>query len=130
MNHPVTVRAITLLFSCLIFLASCDSVLTEETSSAERALPKILSSSFAIDAQIKSQVESAIANADDLPAGFTVEVNEGMVLIKGSVVCEGCGGLRTPGHVGTIQQSLGAVVRAVSGVMSVEFSLSYSDQAI
>ena len=127
MNHPVTVRAIMLLFSCLIFLASCDSVLTQETSSAERASSEVLSSSATIDAQIKSQVESAIANADDLPSGFTVEVNEGMVLIRGSVVCEGCGGLRTPGNVGSIQQSLGAIVRAVAGVMSVEFSLSYSD---
>ena len=127
MNHPVTVRAIMLLFSCLIFLGSCDSVLTEETSSAERASSEVLSSSATIDAQIKSQVESAIANADDLPSGFTVEVNEGMVLIRGSVVCEGCGGLRTPGNVGSIQQSLGAIVRAVAGVMSVEFSLSYSD---
>ena len=127
MNHRVTVRAITLLFSCLIFLASCDSVVTEETSSAEGVLPEILSSSVAIDAQIKSQVESAIANADDLPSGFTVEVDEGMVLIKGSVVCEGCGGLRTPGRVGSVQQSLGAIVRAVPGVMSVEFSLNYRD---
>ena len=127
MNHPGTVRAIMLLFSCLIFLGSCDSVLTEETSSAERASSEVLSSSATIDAQIKSQVESAIANADDLPSGFTVEVNEGMVLIRGSVVCEGCGGLRTPGNVGSIQQSLGAIVRAVAGVMSVEFSLSYSD---
>ena len=127
MNPLVTVRAITLLFSCLIFLASCDSVLTEETSSAGGGLPEILSSSAAIDAQIKSRVESAIANADDLPSGFTVEVDEGMVLIEGSVVCEGCGGLRTPGRVGSIQQSLGAIVRAVPGVMSVEFSLNYRD---
>ena len=127
MNHPVTLRAITLLFSSLIFLASCDSVVTEETFSAEGTLSEISSSSAAIDAQIKSQVESAIANADDLPAGFTVEVNEGIVLIKGSVACGGCGGLRTPGRGGTVQQSLGAVVRAVPGVMSVEFSLSYSD---
>ena len=120
-------RAITLLFSCLIFLASCDSVLTEETSSAGETLSEISSSSATIDAQIKSRVESAIASADDLPAGFTVEVDEGMVLIEGSVVCEGCGGLRTPGRVGSIQQSLGAIVRAVPGVMSVEFSLNYRD---
>jgi hypothetical protein len=127
MNYSATLRAITLICSCLIFLASCDSVVTEETSSAEGFLPEILSSSAAIDAQIKSQVESAIASADDLPVGFTVEVDEGMVLIKGSVVCEGCGGLRTPGRVGSIQQSLGAIVRAVPGVMSVEFSLNYRD---
>ena len=127
MNYSATLRAITLICSCLIFLASCDSVLTEETSSAGETLSEILSSSATIDAQIKSRVESAIASADDLPAGFTVEVDEGMVLIEGSVVCEGCGGLRTPGHVGTIQQSLGAIVRAVPGVMSVEFSLNYRD---
>ncbi len=127
MNCSATLRAITLICSCLIFLGSCDSVLTEETSSAERASSEVLSSSATIDAQIKSQVESAIANADDLPSGFTVEVDEGMVLIEGSVVCEGCGGLRTPGRVGSIQQSLGAIVRAVPGVMSVEFSLNYRD---
>jgi hypothetical protein len=127
MNCSATLRAITLICSCLIFLGSCDSVLTEETSSAEGASSEISSSAVAIDAQIKSQVESAIANADDLPSGFTVEVDEGMVLIEGSVVCEGCGGLRTPGRVGGIQQSLGAIVRAVPGVMSVEFSLNYRD---
>ena len=127
MNHPATLRAVTLIFSSLIFLPSCDSTVTEETSIAGGASSEISSPSATIDAQIKSQVESAIANAADLPPGFTVEVNEGMVLINGSVVCEGCGGLRTPGNVGTIQQSLGAVVRAVPGVMSVEFSLSYSD---
>ena len=127
MNHPATLRAVTLIFSSLIFLTSCDSTVTEETSIAGGASSEISSPSATIDAQIKSQDESAIANAPDLPPGFTVEVNEGMVLINGSVVCEGCGGLRTPGNVGTIQQSLGAVVRAVPGVMSVEFSLSYSD---
>ena len=127
MNHPATLRAITLIFSSLIFLTSCDSTVPEESAMAGGASSEISSSSATIDAQIKSQVESAIASAADLPPGFTVEVNEGMVLINGSVVCEGCGGLRTPGNVGTIQQSLGAVVRAVPGVMSVEFSLSYSD---
>ena len=127
MNHPATLRAITLIFSSLIFRPSCDRTVPEESAMAGGASSEISSSSATIDAQIKSQVESAIANAADLPPGFTVEVNEGMVLINGSVVCEGCGGLRTPGNVGTIQQSLGAVVRAVPGVMSVEFSLSYSD---
>ena len=44
---------------------------------------------------------------------------------RGEVVCEDCGGMRTPGNIGTVQQSLGGVVRAVPGVMRVDFDLSY-----
>jgi len=47
------------------------------------------------------------------------------VTISGSVVCQECGGRRTPGGSGTVQQSLGAVVRAIPGVESVEFELEY-----
>ena len=79
----------------------------------------------AVDANIKAQVESALANATDLPPELSVEVSEGLVLISGSLACEGCGGLRTPGNIGTVQQSLGSVVRAVPGVMRVDFDLSY-----
>jgi hypothetical protein len=52
-------------------------------------------------------------------------VNAGVVSVSGSLSCEDCGGLRTPGNVGTIQETLGAVVRAVPGVDSVQFSLAY-----
>ena len=57
---------------------------------------------------------------------LTVEVSEGVVTVTGSVVCEDCGGRRTPGGFGTVQQSLGAVVRAIPGVQSVEFTLEYT----
>ena len=68
---------------------------------------------------------AAVVNASDLPPGFDVQVSEGVVQIKGSVICDECGGMRTPGHIGTIQQSLGGVVRAIPGVMRVDFDLSY-----
>jgi len=73
---------------------------------------------------LQQQVASAIASASDLPAqNLTVSVDGGAVLVTGSLECENCGGMRTPGGEDTIQQSLGAVVRAVPGVESVEFEL-------
>ena len=56
---------------------------------------------------------------------ITIVVVDGVVTVTGSVVCEQCGGRRTPGGFGTVQQSLGAVVRAIPGVQSVEFELQY-----
>lgn len=75
------------------------------------------------DSVIKSNVEAAVARASDVPQSLMVEVREGVVYITGSLDCEECGGLLTPGNTGTVQQSLGAVVRAVSGVNRVEFDL-------
>lgn len=75
------------------------------------------------DEELAVQVEAALATASDLPAGFEVEVAAGVVTITGSLACDDCGGLRTPGGIGTVQQSLGAVVRAVPGVEAVEFAL-------
>ncbi len=103
------------LFSLLVLLAACDSA-TDIGSTATEA--------GGSDNQLQSQVESALANASDLPPGLTVEVNQGVVTISGSLECEGCGGLRTPGNIGTVQQSLGAIVRAVPGVTQVEFNLT------
>ena len=75
-------------------------------------------------------VEAAIARASDVPAdAITVVVIDGVVTVTGSVVCEECGGRRTPGGFGTVQQSLGAVVRAIPGVQSVEFDLQYERRA-
>lgn len=76
------------------------------------------------DEQIKSQIESSIARSADLPQQIGVQVREGVVTISGTLDCEGCGGMRTPGNFGTVQQSLGAVVRAVAGVREVIFDLS------
>lgn len=75
------------------------------------------------DGQIKSQIESSIARSEDLPQQIGVQVRDGVVTISGTLNCEGCGGMRTPGNFGTVQQSLGAVVRAVVGVREVIFEL-------
>jgi hypothetical protein len=78
------------------------------------------------DDVLKARVEAALKAASDLPAdSITVVVSQGVVTLKGSVVCDECGGGRTPGGSGTIQQSLGAVVRAVPGVRSARFELRY-----
>ncbi len=78
------------------------------------------------DLALKARVEAVIKSAADLPAdSITVAVSDGVVTLTGSVVCPECGGRRTPGGSGTVQQSLGAVVRAIPGVASVDFELEY-----
>jgi osmotically-inducible protein OsmY len=78
------------------------------------------------DAALRARVEAALARAADVPAdSVTVEVGRGTVTIAGSLLCEGCGGNATPGGSATVQQSLGAVVRAVPGVERVVFRLRY-----
>ena len=78
------------------------------------------------DEALRARVEAALAGAADLPAdSLTVEVRDGIVTLTGSVLCDACGGNATPGGAGTVQQSLGAVVRAVPGVTSVRFALRY-----
>jgi hypothetical protein len=82
------------------------------------------------DEVLKERVEVALASASDVPAdAITVEVSNGVVTLTGSVACEGCGGRLTPGGFGTVQQSLGAVVRAIPGVGRVEFELEYEPRA-
>ncbi len=76
------------------------------------------------DDEIRAQVESALASASDLPQGqIQVDVEGGVVTLTGTLACEECGGQGTPPGIGTVQQSLGAVVRAVPGVERVEFAL-------
>lgn len=78
------------------------------------------------DTLLKARVEAALESASDVPAdSITVQVSDGVVTLAGSVVCDGCGGRSTPGGTGTVQQSLGAVVRAIPGVERVEFRLRY-----
>jgi hypothetical protein len=78
------------------------------------------------DAALRARVEAALAAASDLPAdSIAVQVQGGIVTLSGSVLCDGCGGNATPGGVGTVQQSLGAVVRAIPGVTDLRFSLRY-----
>jgi hypothetical protein len=84
------------------------------------------SAQSASDEALRARVEAALDEASDVPTdSITVEVLDGVVTLSGSVVCEGCGGTRTPPGAGTVQQSLGAVVRAVPGVERVEFRLRY-----
>lgn len=77
-----------------------------------------------VDAALEVRVTNAIENASDLPAdSLSVDAMDGIVRVTGSLVCADCGGMLTPGGVQTIQQNLGAVVRAVPGVERVEFDL-------
>jgi hypothetical protein len=82
--------------------------------------------SSAADEALRARVEAAVAAASDLPAdSISVQVQGGVVTLSGSVVCEDCGGSSTPGGAGTVQQTLGAVVRAIPGVETLRFSLRY-----
>jgi hypothetical protein len=81
------------------------------------------------DEALRTRVEAALAAAADLPAdSISVQVQGGVVTLSGSVACEGCGGNATPGGAGTVQQSLGAVVRAIPGVTDLRFALRYTQQ--
>lgn len=81
------------------------------------------------DAALRARVEAALASAADLPAdSIAVQARNGVVTLTGSVLCDGCGGNSTPGGPATVQQSLGAVVRAVPGVERVEFRLRYAPE--
>ena len=78
------------------------------------------------DEVLRERVEQALTNSMDVPAlNITVAVNDGTVTLTASELCaeHECPGRGTPGGVGTVQQSIGAVVRAIPGVRAVEFSL-------
>jgi hypothetical protein len=80
------------------------------------------------DTVLRSRIEAALRASSDIPVdSVTVGVREGVVTVSGSVICDddACGGNATPGGAGTVQQSLGAVVRAVPGVTDVRFVLRY-----
>lgn len=86
-----------------------------------------VSKTFASDSDVQRNVEMAIEGATDLPREIRVEVSNGIVRVTGSLQCESCGGNATPGQLSTIQQSLGAVIRAVPGVTHVEFYFSRNE---
>jgi hypothetical protein len=78
------------------------------------------------DSVLVARVTRALQAASDLPAdSISVVASSGVVTLTGSVVCDECGGSRTPNGSGTVQQSLGSVVRAVPGVERVLFDLVY-----
>lgn len=82
------------------------------------------------DDVLRARVEAVLEAAADLPAdSIVVRVERGVVTLTGSLLCDACGGNATPGGTGTVQQSLGAVVRAVPGVTDVRFRLTYRPPA-
>jgi hypothetical protein len=90
------------------------------------ALASPAAAQAAPDDLLRARVEAALASASDVPAdSIAVQVQGGVVTLSGSVLCDGCGGNATPGGAGTVQQSLGAVVRAIPGVRSLRFALRY-----
>ena len=104
---------------------SCSAILLASTLIACSAAPVATQSSA--DDLLEARVLAALANAADLPRdGLSVDVNDGVVTLAGSVVCAECGGDATPGGSSTVQQSLGAVVRAIPGVERVEFDVQYT----
>jgi len=90
------------------------------------AAPAATEAQSSADSVLTARVEAAVRAATDLPAdSITVSARGGVVTLRGSLLCDGCGGNSTPGGTSTIQQSLSAVVRAVPGVQSVVFDLVY-----
>ena len=79
------------------------------------------------DVALKTRIEAALEAASDLPVdgAIAVEVSGGTVTLTGSVACDECGGRRTTPGFASVQQTLGAVVRAIPGVERVEFELEY-----
>lgn len=76
------------------------------------------------DSALQARVAAVLADQPDLPPGLDVLARDGHVIVSGTLACDECGGNSTPGTDGTVQQSIGAVVRAVPGVSSVEFRFS------
>lgn len=111
--------SLPVLLTCgLLLLAGCDP----QQSGA------VTSPGSDTDLVLAGRVQAALESASDLPRELSVEVTDGVVLISGALACEDCGGNRTPGNIGTIQQSLGTVVRAVPGVTEVRFQLDYTNE--
>ncbi len=122
MSPPETMRKRTSTFQLAVAICAVAVAHLGVTASAAAQTPA--------DLALKARVEAALASASDVPAdSITVEVSDGVVTLSGSVVCEECGGRRTPPGFGTVQQSLGAVVRAVPGVARLEFKLRYQPAA-
>ena len=112
-------RSSQVLFGCLPFSVLLLAVLASCSDPMPADAGAVIS-----DADLQARVQTVLANATDLPgSALQVEVNQGQVTIRGSLDCADCGGTGTPAGSGTVQQSLGAVVRAVPGVTDVVFQL-------
>ena len=116
MRTSTRTRATTFRLALAICAAAAANFGVTESAAAQSAA----------DLALKARVEATLMSASDVPGdSITVEVTDGVVTLSGSVVCQECGGRRTPGGSGTVQQSLGAVVRAIPGVTSLKFELRY-----
>jgi len=93
---------------------------------ASAATPGAAAAQVPADSVLVRRVAAALEAASDLPAdSISVSAHEGVVTLRGSLLCGECGGNSTPGGTATIQQDLGALVRAVPGVERVVFDLVY-----
>ena len=116
MSLPETLRNPSVRFALAFFAAAVASLGAPASAAAQGPA----------DASLRMRIVAALESASDLPAdSLSVQVRDGVVTVTGTVVCDECGGRRTPGGSGTVQQSLGAVIRAIPGVTRVEFSLRY-----
>lgn len=74
------------------------------------------------DAAIEEEVRTVLQSAADVPGSqLEVTVENGVVALTGSTECPDCGGQATPGGRATVEQSIGAIIRAVPGVQDVTF---------
>lgn len=74
------------------------------------------------DEALKARVQAALVSASDVPGReITVEVSGGVVTLAGRVSSDQMRGAAYPGAF--LQQSVGAIVRAVPGVKDVRFSV-------
>jgi osmotically-inducible protein OsmY len=74
------------------------------------------------DEALKARVQAALVNASDVPGrDITVDVKAGVVNLTGRVPSDGMRGSAYPGAF--LQQSVGAIVRAIPGVKDVRFSV-------
>jgi hypothetical protein len=76
------------------------------------------------DEALKARVQAALASATDVPGrDITVDVKGGVVNLTGRVPSDAMRGAAYPGAF--LQQSVGAIVRAIPGVKDVRFSVQF-----
>lgn len=102
--------AIPMLFAGMLILTACSEEITPAAGPT--------------DTELLAQVTALLGRQTDLPPALEVSVSAGVVTIGGSLECEECAGWETPGNAGSVQQSIGAVVRAVPGVFEVQFAFA------
>lgn len=74
------------------------------------------------DDLLRARVVAALTNASDLPGrDIAVEVKSGIVILRGRISASSMRGVTYP--TAMMQQSVGAVVRAVPGVKQIQFSI-------